>query len=1066
MDPKFVIHTNSLLLDARAYLFANSAYDFSGLAPFTVEALVTIGKELPRNAVVVAQGVQYWIGISFDLGANEGFVFASRDGATRFLKSPECVRPNSTVHVALVYDKAELKLYVDGICSATVATIAAAYADTRPFLIGGSATSPAQNVYQQFPGEVIDVKVWSYALRQEQILSNVYHEVAPQVGLEAHFDFRTNPPTCLTKGSAQLTAVLHPKYVQKTGGLRFISRDGAASCSRARAVPLDPPTTAFTLEAWVYLEEMPEGKPGLIYSSGDDEDYLLFGIIDGCLMFNIWGYPLRTDEYLVTGRWYHLAAAFENNGKSDTFCLYIDGKVVLTDDFPAIGSYPATSLRFGNPAHSRHGNAFVGYLQAFRIWRVSLTENELQEWSEKVPTFDPRIFALFQFAFLQPVEQTGRLQVTLDGGAKMEQQIETFVLERTTISDRAAADGLHAGQSLKPSSQSVQAWRTGRYDHFAVVRKEQSVHLVELRSDSIETILTVSADKEDTLLSAQILAGVISCIMSFYVVQLRSGRELEFLVSRMLLDPQVQSNLLSLKTRRDLVALTQLLAVLYLRGWIQDVLLTLGMYLSNGAILLILAAILCNITTGWTAHTVALLACVHWIAETVTDFMSNRTKAMDIIMYQAKNGDAFGLQVYETDTSGKTKTEYMQIDAGPAGTYSSAIKGRVPDRVKVLVGTHIDEDHIGGAVQMISAKDVSFGELWFNSPYLTLAPAATRQECSGRTAGGNETQSPDGADSLAEDLPVTAMDSAEGLPSRSRAPAATLDQSGLVLESDPGLEDDEPAWQSLRDAFGLTCEALKRNIPVVARSAMNPAGSECQLLSVATAKALAPSIDNLANFFAAMPALVPIDPFPVFNRPEICNRSSIVIKVATPVFADLNTGTIPTMLFTADAFNKSPPDLPRTYQPDIFEALGMQQGDNSQMHFTFLKVPHHGSELTDTSEFYRRVRARYYLISGDYRDNKVHPSAEVLIWIITLGRAMINGVRSPLTIYLTEYSEQAQDVVDDYPPDNFNYEMYYLNPDSKLNIKYIQFTYTKTKDGEPELDLPDVGTDVLEITPT
>ena len=64
--------------------------------------------------------------------------------------------------------------------------------------------------------------------------------------------------------------------------------------------------------------------------------------------------------------------------------------------------------------------------------------------------------------------------------------------------------------------------------------------------------------------------------------------------------------------------------------------------------------------------------------------------------------------------------KHMLIDAGTAGTYKR-LKAASRERFgsgrahfELFVITHIDEDHIGGAVPLLEDKEVTFGDVWFN----------------------------------------------------------------------------------------------------------------------------------------------------------------------------------------------------------------------------------------------------------------------------------------------------------------------------------------------------------------
>ena len=91
-----------------------------------------------------------------------------------------------------------------------------------------------------------------------------------------------------------------------------------------------------------------------------------------------------------------------------------------------------------------------------------------------------------------------------------------------------------------------------------------------------------------------------------------------------------------------------------------------------------------------------------------------------IHMLPADHGDCLWV---EYGTAAKPKR--ILIDAGTPGTYSRALKPKIEEtiaregncRFELFVVTHIDADHIGGALQFLGEIDptrVTIGEIWFN----------------------------------------------------------------------------------------------------------------------------------------------------------------------------------------------------------------------------------------------------------------------------------------------------------------------------------------------------------------
>jgi beta-lactamase superfamily II metal-dependent hydrolase len=84
-------------------------------------------------------------------------------------------------------------------------------------------------------------------------------------------------------------------------------------------------------------------------------------------------------------------------------------------------------------------------------------------------------------------------------------------------------------------------------------------------------------------------------------------------------------------------------------------------------------------------------------------------------MLPADHGDCIWIEYGSANAP-----KHMLIDAGTAGTYKR-LKAAIRERFgsgrahfELFVITHIDEDHIGGAVPLLEDEEVTFGDVWFN----------------------------------------------------------------------------------------------------------------------------------------------------------------------------------------------------------------------------------------------------------------------------------------------------------------------------------------------------------------
>jgi beta-lactamase superfamily II metal-dependent hydrolase len=86
-----------------------------------------------------------------------------------------------------------------------------------------------------------------------------------------------------------------------------------------------------------------------------------------------------------------------------------------------------------------------------------------------------------------------------------------------------------------------------------------------------------------------------------------------------------------------------------------------------------------------------------------------------VTMIPADHGDCLWVEV-----GPERAPKQILIDAGTPGTYKRLKKviaerfGDRPQHFDLFVISHIDSDHIGGAVPLLADRDVTYGDIWFN----------------------------------------------------------------------------------------------------------------------------------------------------------------------------------------------------------------------------------------------------------------------------------------------------------------------------------------------------------------
>jgi hypothetical protein len=311
---------------------------------------------------------------------------------------------------------------------------------------------------------------------------------------------------------------------------------------------------------------------------------------------------------------------------------------------------------------------------------------------------------------------------------------------------------------------------------------------------------------------------------------------------------------------------------------------------------------------------------------------------------RAKHGDSLLLHYGRSNG-----TKLIVIDGGPAGVFDSALRPRLqalkeesgadPLPIRLLMVSHIDDDHIRGVLDLTNRlrrqqennKPVEYDirTLWHNSfddivGHGSELMATTARAGLSAAALAGEVDPPPG---LSRPAMLVLASVPQGRELRNNARVLGIEvnppQGQLITgmhPGDPPMDRDDgltlravgPSRQRLRDLQTKWDAELQRR----------------QLASPVTGVEAAAYADQ-----------------------AVTNLSSLV------VLAEMDAGTAGKrrILLTGDSRGD-----------DILEGLaeaGLLEGD--RLHVDVLKVPHHGSDRNVTSDFFRRLTADHYVISGD-----------------------------------------------------------------------------------------------------
>nr|NLI50659.1 hypothetical protein [Propionibacterium sp.] len=313
-------------------------------------------------------------------------------------------------------------------------------------------------------------------------------------------------------------------------------------------------------------------------------------------------------------------------------------------------------------------------------------------------------------------------------------------------------------------------------------------------------------------------------------------------------------------------------------------------------------------------------------------------------------GDALVLE-YGTDDA----TSRVVIDGGVGKTAPvlAEFLGPTPD-LELMVVTHIDNDHIQGALAMLEKRLVepAIGDVWFN-----------------------------GFRHLPES-PLESMGPVEG-------------ERLTSLIVDRGLP-----WNAHRTFNGHAVAVTDPTHPPVA---VLPGGLSCTVLSPGPAQLQAlrpkwlPAVQE-ANLDPA--ALLPEEELPPPGRLERMGAPDLDALAAqkTPVdTTEANGSSI--ALLAAWAGRRAL--LAGDAHPDVLlAALDAWLGPDATLDVDLFKLPHHGSKANVTNALIARVRARCYVFSSSGEGRSQHPNDQAVARVIvnsTGERTLAFNYRNPRT---------------------------------------------------------------------
>lgn len=143
-------------------------YDFAGTVPFTLEAIIRVGTGgigAARNILNKTDGVDGW---NFAINATGQLVASRRGGGADTLTGTTVLVEGTEYHVAVTYDSTTLRLYVNGVLEASLASSRSQNNTALTLRMGANSAAAAAF----WSGVLDEVAIYATALAETRIVAH------------------------------------------------------------------------------------------------------------------------------------------------------------------------------------------------------------------------------------------------------------------------------------------------------------------------------------------------------------------------------------------------------------------------------------------------------------------------------------------------------------------------------------------------------------------------------------------------------------------------------------------------------------------------------------------------------------------------------------------------------------------------------------------------------------------------------------------------------------------------------------------------------------------------------
>ncbi len=364
---------------------------------------------------------------------------------------------------------------------------------------------------------------------------------------------------------------------------------------------------------------------------------------------------------------------------------------------------------------------------------------------------------------------------------------------------------------------------------------------------------------------------------------------------------------------------------------------------------------------------------------------------LSLRIVQAKFGDCF-IVIYGTQENPK----YILIDGGPGGVYKNYLRPEL-QRIKeaggdleLMVLSHVDGDHIVGLMQFTQELReqqadeetplIEIKELWMNS--------------FGNTIGkGN-----------------ALTNAVQSLFSKVNNIQSTMPEGDL-------------AFQSIGQGDSLRRNALLLGIPINQivdnKTITNETVPEAVVMDNISLKIIGPNTENLENLKEEWEKWIKKNESKIMmaDAEVMANADRSVPNLSSIMFLLEAEGK--TILFTGDGRGD--------FILEGLEKAGLMN-EEGKIHVDIFKVPHHGSIRNATQDFFDKVTADTYILSGDGHHG--NPELGTIQWIVEAAKKQDRTIE----LICTNKTKETEELEANFPPEDFTYSITYLDKESNTSM--------------------------------